>query len=358
MGEAAIQIRLGRVSSPEYARLVEDSPAAIFYHSPKYLNFLRDFFGSNVTELHLFAWKSDELVGALPAFVRNGEFGPVVNSLPFYGSHGGPICRMGQSHEVIPKLIEAFWDSCDTLAAISSTIIDTVESEKILFPPSRSTMLTDRRISQVSPLPATDDLNDIEGAIFEMCHSKTRNLIRKGLKSGFRVAIENSQESLKQIWELHEQNMLEIGGLAKPWRAFEEIPKNFLSETDYRVYTARQNGELSSALLLFYFRDTVEYFTPVIASPYRSQQPLSLLIFTAMVDAVNDRGSRFWNWGGTWESQQSLRHFKSRWGAIDRTYDYHVRLNPEISLVNSQMLPKLMEAYPYFYIAPMKREAT
>ena len=36
---------------------------------------------------------------------------------------------------------------------------------------------------------------------------------------------------------------------------------------------------------LFYFNQTVEYFTPAIDSKYRSLQPLPLILITAMTDA-------------------------------------------------------------------------
>ena len=44
----------------------------------------------------------------------------------------------------------------------------------------------------------------------------------------------------------------------------------------------------------------------MIKDQYRSEQPLSSLIFAAMKDCIEERGSEIWNWGGTLA--------KSRWG--------------------------------------------
>jgi hypothetical protein len=93
----------------------------------------------------------------------------------------------------------------------------------------------------------------------------------------------------------------------------------------------------------------VEYFTPATDVGYRGLQPMSLLVFTAMQDAVR-RGCRWWNWGGTWVTQDGVYRFKKRWGTVDRRYFYHttvfdkgiLRCSPE----------QLLEAYPYFYVVP------
>ena len=63
---------------------------------------------------------------------------------------------------------------------------------------------------------------------------------------------------------------------------------------------------------------------------YRSEQPLSVLIFRAMQDAIKEKGSKHWNWGGTWKSQHGVYRFKSRWGAHDNKYRYHIKTYQDI----------------------------
>ncbi|MFM6007618.1 MAG: GNAT family N-acetyltransferase, partial [Sphaerospermopsis kisseleviana] len=79
--------------------------------------------------------------------------------------------------------------------------------------------------------------------------------------------------------------------------------KYYQSGKDYRIYTAHLNGDTISALLLFYAGEAVEYYTPVIVEKYRDKQALSLIIYTAMIDA-SINGYKHWNWGGTWTTQQ------------------------------------------------------
>jgi lipid II:glycine glycyltransferase (peptidoglycan interpeptide bridge formation enzyme) len=99
---------------------------------------------------------------------------------------------------------------------------------------------------------------------------------------------------------------------------------------------------------VFYFKDTVEYFTPVITHDYRHQQPLSLIIFEAMKDSIN-RGIKKWNWGGTWGTQEGVYRFKSRWGAKDFPYQYHIHYRPEAKLLTRN---EVMDHYAFFYYLP------
>ena len=147
------------------------------------------------------------------------------------------------------------------------------------------------------------------------------------------------------------ENMLKIGGKPKPLKFYKEIKKIFHYDQEYRIYLAKKKGQVVSALLVFYYKNTVEYFTPTVMQEYRSEQPLSLLIFEAMLDAVKERGAIYWNWGGTWLTQKGVYHFKSRWGAKDHIYNYHIKTFKDFNF-NGIGQKDLEDAYPYFFTLP------
>ncbi|MFA6130539.1 MAG: GNAT family N-acetyltransferase [Candidatus Omnitrophota bacterium] len=307
---------------------------------------------SSASDRYLIAYEDGDLVAALPIFVAYGTLGPVVNSLPYYGSHGAIIARSEASSKVRQELLAVFSEYCEQLDAICATLIESP------LDPARASLdgwksdYRDYRIGQMSPLPAGARNADIEERLLAGFHSKTRNMVRKGLKSGFDLGHDCSLSTLRRLHTLHAENMKAMGGIAKPWKSFEAIYEEFEPDTDYRIYTARVEGEIVSALLVFYFKDTVEYFTPVIDEAYRSQQPLSALIFQAMHDAVAERASSLWNWGGTWTSQVGVYQFKSRWGTSDQEYRYHVRLRRDRALIEQMSPEQLLAMYPFFYTVP------
>ena len=146
--------------------------------------------------------------------------------------------------------------------------------------------------------------------------------------------------------------MESIGGKPKSSKFFELIKKYFESNLDYDIYVANKDGIYISAMLVFYYNNVVEYFTPVVKVEYRSFQPLSLLIFQAMVDNSNKK-FKWWNWGGTWLSQDGVYRFKSRFGAIDKEYKYFIKVNNQ-DIYNSTK-EKLLSEYENFYTIPFDR---
>ena len=143
--------------------------------------------------------------------------------------------------------------------------------------------------------------------------------------------------------------MAAIGGLAKEDAFFKVFPKIFEAAKDYNIYVASKHNKRVAALLVFYYKGTVEYFTPVIDHEYRSDQPLALIIYQAMLDA-SQNNAEWWNWGGTWLSQEGVYKFKKKWGAEDKPYYYFtVCKNESFKTLTKQ---DLLESYKSFFTIP------
>ena len=146
--------------------------------------------------------------------------------------------------------------------------------------------------------------------------------------------------------------MKSIGGQYKSLDIFFKIKDSFEYDNDYRIYIASKDNKIVSALLIFYFKDSVEYFTPATDQMYRGQQPLTALIYTSMLDSIIDKKSRIWNWGGTGINHENLYRFKNRFGAKDYIYNYHVKLFQSKDKYKSLKSDKILRDYKYFYVIP------
>lgn len=337
----------------EYEKFIEETPSALFYHSIKYKNFLNKIL-NNSTDKYILAYEEGNLVGCLPCFVKSEKnIGKILNSLPFYGSHGGMIISSSANNifQIKLDLLSGFLKLAKDEEMLTATIIDhPLYPDEDFYQQSLGDTLLDTRISQITKL-ALEGEGDMSDKLMNRFHSKTRNLIRKGLKEGFHIYHQGGLDKMKMLQSIHEDNMQAIGGIPKPMRVFEAINDCFTYGEDYKVYFAESNNECAAALLVFYFKEYCEYFTPVINAKYRSQQPLSALIYTAMLEAINQE-FKFWNWGGTHLSQENLRHFKSRWGTTDSEYKYYTKImNEDIFQYEKS---KILEHFPYFYVRPYK----
>lgn len=329
---------LAEFSSEQITDFLLTRREAMFYHSPKYQDFLVELLGCQ--KLGAVVVEGANISGVVTAMETSGSYGRIINSLPFFGSHGGLIFDNEASGKMLGYWLNSRFSENDVAAA---TIIENP------FEPSSSVGrveadLMDERIGQFTPLSA--EKSDPE-VLLSSLHPKTRNMVRKAI--GLGVTVRRDPSQLQTLAELHTENMEVISAIPKPKRFFDLIPSHFEIDQDWQCWSATIDNEVVAALLVFHFNQITEYFTPVIRADFRSSQALSLIIFEAMRDASR-RGMRWWNWGGTWKSQESVYRFKSRWGTVDMPYRYHTKVNSQRIL--SQVPQILLAEYPFFYVLP------
>jgi hypothetical protein len=320
-----------------YDQYLLANPRSLFYASSKYRRFLTTLL--QCEDRTLVAVAGNTIRGVLPLMSRAGSRGNVYNSLPYYGSNGGVLA---DDAEVSGALVHAY----NTIAASPDTLASTAIDHP--FMPQGPTGLrfthVDHRIGQYTRI---DRESSNEQEILARIDSSARRNVKKAQREGVAVEVDHSQ--LDRLRQLHQDNMRAIGGLAKSDAFFALLPVHFNPGHDYDVYVARRDGLVIAALLLFYFNQTVEYFTPAIDGDHRSIQPLSLILYTALTEASR-RGFTWWNWGGTWTSQSGVYRFKAKWGASESMYSYYTQLNDEAIL--DWAPADILSAYPNFFVVP------
>jgi hypothetical protein len=335
-----------------YAEVVARSDHAMLYHGLRYRDFLHALI-PDARDGYLVAYQNGSPTAGLPSLSRPGPYGRVANSLPFYGSHGGVVHTPEASEQARSALIARFHErNCEEEVRWATMV-----GNPFLPPPDwgPAPRFRDERIGQFTPLPTRGERDTVREALLDQCHQKTRNTIRKGLKQGYRIMHDGSEATLALTAAMHRENLQAIGGIAKGRAVFEALAGAFDYDADYRIYRAdTAKGECAATLLLFYFKDFVEYFVPSSAESHRADQPLSALIHEAMVDAVVERGAKWWNWGGTWLSQDGVYRFKSRWGTQDLPYLYRTWDYSGDGDLTGLDAARLASGYPYFYTLPYR----
>lgn len=350
---------LSESDEAEYEGFLTDIEFSLLYCSSKHKHFLQKIL-SNSEPLYLIARDAGRMVGALPAFLcRNEKYGNALNSLPFYGSNGGVIVSADTPRAVEIKrgLLGAFDDLARDRSVVVSTLISNPLDPDVDFYESNAAYtVRDERIGQITrlPLPA-EDLSD---RLFDMFHKNTRTGIRRAKKSKIMTTHSDSLDHLKMLVDIHQTNIQAIGGTAKPLDVFLAIQEVFQYDKDYRLYIARREDKLIAALLVFYYNRIAEYYTPATMEDERIHQPMSLLVFEAMQEAAR-RGCRYWNWGGTWLTQDGVYNFKKRWGTSEYRYYYFTKVYNQGLLRVLLDLPSetLRHLYPGFFLFPYNARA-
>jgi hypothetical protein len=333
-----------------YADFIASDPEAMIYGTLEYRNFLRSAVGG--TPVYFLALRQDRIVGTLPLFVASHDtFGQVINSLPWFGSHGGCQVASGDADARV-KLLTACADVARGCASAFTTLILSPAETPFeqVYAGTLDATATDARTGQVTQLPL--DSGDVETQLEATFRQKTRNLVRKARNQGFTLRLADDDEGWDFLFATHVENMRAMQGNAKPRTHFDALRANVPARWRQLLVTMA-GDEPVAALLLLRFNRTVEYLTPVIKHEHRSTQPLSFAIWHGMLHAVRD-GFRYWNWGGTWNSQTTLHHFKAGWGAIDRPYRYVVRATPEAQEFWRARRHDVVQAFPYYYVYPFE----
>ena len=340
----------------DYSEFLQSSENSMFFQPLKFRDCLKGVMGTNVKDIYFLLYENEKIIAAVPAFVKQGYKGKILNSLPFYGSNGSIIYDKNTTQTAFNYLIKFVDEYCRKEKIEFATFVDTpFKSFEDTYNQNISNQFQDYRIGQVTYLMSGLSKN-IEEELLYSFHQKTRNMVRKSLKNDLYYSHSDSRSVISKLYQIHKENMNQINGKAKPKKFFDQLNTLFKYDNDFRIYTAKtKQEEIVSCLLLFYFKDQVEYFTPAIDPNWRQSQALSGLIFNAMLDAIREKKSKLWNWGGTWETQDGVYRFKSRWGAVDKKYKYYTKIYSETEILNTIDSEEFVKEYPWFYGFPFNK---
>lgn len=329
----------------EYEEFLLKSPNTLFFASNKYRTLIKSLL--NCSDFYLLALKDNQIAGALPCMIiKNEKYGNVLNSLPYYGSNGA-IIEHKDSDNVKDLLMSALKDLCKKQNCAASTVITSPLESDLGYYRSQHCDFVDTRRGMITHLPRYSA--ETEQELLNLFDANKRRDARKVMRSTVKVRSDNSAASFEFLYEVHLENMLAVGGKPKEKRFFEYVLHHLVPGVDYNIYLAELEGVTISALLIFYFNKTVEYFTPVIVSEYRTYQALTLIILRAMVDSAK-RGFDKWNWGGTGLSQTGVYNFKKGFGATEYPYYYFTTIYDKSILKLEKSV--ILNEYSDFFVFP------
>jgi hypothetical protein len=337
------------INSKRVSRFIQKNEFALVYYTPDYLLFLESISPKSEIYYLCVTNENDKILGLIPvAQLSNETKGTIINSLPFFGSHGGVLFddKVELKNEILKLLINEISNIKNDLLSI--TIIENpfnLMDESIMKDCDFECI--DKRLGQFKFLFPNEEINVIGEKLMDSFHSKTRNAIRKGSTFSPKIKECYLNDTIRWIQKVHEKSISKINGSFKTIGDFENLFKFFPSPSMSRIFIAELNNEPVAGLIVLLYKNTVEYFTPVIEEEYKHTQLLSKLIFEIMI-ILSHEGYEIWNWGGTWESQKGVYRFKERFGSITKTYRY---FNREIDNNIRQLSKKNLDNHFKYYYA-------
>ena len=296
---------------------------------------------------------------AINFFIKSGPFGDVINSAPFFGSHGGfykPLNGLPVNFEKLS--LDEIVNRITGTNVNSLTIVENPYSgkhekskiEQLVNRLKQEDPFQYRIVNRLSSAICVEDIGD-EDELIKTYHQKTRNCLRKYLKSGTEIVTynfhhEEYDKSLKWVFDNHNTAIKSKGGKPKPWSYFSSLNQFFGSDRiDLKI--ARLHGQPVGGLLNFKLENQREYWTPVTTAQGMQVNVMYGLIHDTLLDIVG-KANGCLNFGGSWPSQTDLIRFKNRFGANELPYRYHCFLrNNELATVAPALLS---EHYEFFFV--------
>jgi hypothetical protein len=320
----------------DWDEFLRGTPGALFVHSIAYRDLLAGELGCEAE--YLVAREAGEIRGVLPIMWSGGDAGRICNSLPYHGSHGGPVTS---DPRVDRALIDAWNERVSDPRTLAATMIESPFREDDLPAPLHE--MTDERISQFTVLPVRGG----EDEVMKLISAEARNNVRRAMRRG--VSVERDNGAMGDVHRIHEQTMKTLDAPPKSRRFFEAIAERLRPGEDFDIWIARIRGEVAAALLVVRFNGVAEYFASGTLARYRPHNPHAAVVFAALVHETRN-GARVWNWGGTRHGMDGVFHFKSKWGSSESRYRYFVRVN-DMSLLEATP-GELLDRFPSFYVLP------
>jgi hypothetical protein len=260
-----------------YTEMLHNCRQAMFSHSLPYRDLLSDFLSCQ--PCYLIATEGGEVIGAIPAFFKkNAKYGNILNSLPFFGSHGGVLVQSkfdeNKKREIKRLLLDSFGALAKEKDCLLSTMITSpFDSDISFYENNLPFKFKDKRVAPI--VEFRDNIDDAEHEImYNIVEPDNRRAIRRPLKHG--VTLEFSQD-FWPLFEMHKENISAKGGGLKPMAFFQKV-RQLIKKNEYDLMYARKEGVIIAGLLVFFFKNIVDYSVPALRDEYSIEQGTTFLI--------------------------------------------------------------------------------
>jgi hypothetical protein len=324
---------------PAYADLVGRAPHSALSHTLLW----RDLLESNGLgqPVYWLAYRGGELRGALPAFVRRGAHGAVLNSLPFVQSTGGVIAAAGadsqERAELTGVLGWAVLDWCRAedvgLACVISSAFGGAE-EGWPTPPVFVGRRTVRAIDLTEP-PAYN--------------LRVRRSIQKALRCEPVLREAATMTEARIVCDLHVGAMQAIGATPLSWDVIGRLFAVAAPGRLARFVWAEVDGEPAASLVLTWHGSIVDYYC-VGSSPRGRAAQAGSWLCDQLIRQARDEGKRWWNWMAS--PNEHVYEFKRQWGGQDLSYTLQGWAPGGLGAYLALGASRLKELFPGYYVLP------
>ena len=286
------------------------------------------FNSAKTTFFHRFAWRAifRDIFGLAPQYLIAERDGLIVGVLPLvhqksflFGNSliSSPFCVEGGSVAV----------DAETVAELDNEAIRLMQELKASSLEFRSRIATRAGWAAKKELYATfeRELSPEDEANLQAIPRKQRAVVRKTLKSDLSSAVDGNPEALFSVYS---ESVRNLGTPVFPKRYFSALLKSFGSDCD--IVVVRESGTPVSAVMNFYFKETVMPYYGGGRHAARRSGANDFMYWEVMRRAAA-KGYRRFDFGRS-KAGSGAFAFKKNWGFEPKWLEYEYYLAPGASI--------------------------
>jgi FemAB-related protein (PEP-CTERM system-associated) len=185
----------------------------------------------------------------------------------------------------------------------------------------------------------TKCLSNTKEALIETIPKKTRNMIRKALRTPFTTRVD--KENIENFENLHSKTMRRLGTPCFPKDHFRQILQHFKGMVDIREVVLKE--QVMAVSMNFYFRETMHAYYAATDQAFSGLAPNTYMYFDHLLWA-GQNGYKTFEFGRS-KKGTGAYEFKTHWGTEVRALPYN------IALVRGQEVPNYGPANAKFSLA-------
>ncbi len=299
---------------------VESHPESTFFHQIGWLRVIQRAF-NHVPHYLITETSEGHLAAVLPLFeIKSMLFGHSLVSVPFC-VYGGPLA---DSEEAMLQITD---HAAELAKRLGVDFLELRNVNKIRDDwPVKSIHST-----FIRPLEDDDDKN------LAAVKYKQRAVVRKSLKNKLVISFPADAD---EFYFAYSTSVRNLGTPVFSKRFFLELKREF--GEDCEILSVKKNGQLHSALMSFYFRDTVLPYYGGGLPESRGSKAMDLMYFDQMCRA-GKRGYKFYDFGRS-KNDTGPFNYKKHWGFEPKPLNY------QYFLVNATEPPDLNPLNPKYQL--------
>lgn len=284
----------------QWQKFVDSTDHSTVYHDARWKQLIERNFKHN---LHTITCtdSNDTLVGVLPLVHLNSrQFGSFTISMPYF-NYGGPLARSAEAEQA---LMTHAANLSDELGCSHMEIRETRTRS--------GWQATQRKVSMILPLPATDEILDSD------LGTKLRAQVNKARTHQLTVSF-GGVELLDSFYQVFSRNMRDLGTPVYGKAFFRDILDTFPDNAFLAI--ASQNGTPLAVGFLLGHKDKLEI---PWASSIRSKNHLgaNMLMYREILKEAIQRDFKFFDFGRS-TREAATHRFKKQWGAREHDLHWH-----------------------------------